>query len=211
MRVQGSGEESTGMKTEKEIVLVLGGTRSGKSSYAQRLAESRWRHPLYLATAETLDSEMANRVKLHRQQRGPHWGCAEEPLDVARIIRTTTPNRDGVLLDCATLWLTNVLLKEGELSVKSRKQDLIAALRESQTDVIIVSNEVGMGIVPDSPLGRNFRDLQGWLNQDLAAIADTVLFIIAGLPLVLKGTLPQSTGSIDKHPQNREENAQGDS
>ncbi|MEI6789111.1 MAG: bifunctional adenosylcobinamide kinase/adenosylcobinamide-phosphate guanylyltransferase [bacterium] len=180
------------MKNGKEIVLVLGGARSGKSSYAQRLAESRWKHPLYLAPAETLDSEMANRVKLHRQQRGPHWGCVEEPLDVARIIRTSIPKRDGVLLDCATLWLTNVLLKEGEPSVKSRKQDLLAALKESTTDVIIVSNEVGMGIVPESPLGRNFRDLQGWLNQDMAAVADTVLFIVAGLPLVLKGTLPQN-------------------
>jgi adenosylcobinamide kinase/adenosylcobinamide-phosphate guanylyltransferase len=180
------------MKNGKEIVLVLGGARSGKSSYAQRLGEARWRHPLYLAPAETLDDEMANRVKLHRQQRGPHWGCAEEPLDVARIIAGTVPKRDGVLLDCATLWLTNVLLKEGEASVKSRKQDLLATLKESPTDVIIVSNEVGMGIVPDSPLGRNFRDLQGWLNQDLAAVADTVLFIIAGLPLALKGAVPQN-------------------
>jgi adenosylcobinamide kinase/adenosylcobinamide-phosphate guanylyltransferase len=178
------------MKNGKEIVLVLGGARSGKSSYAQRLAESRWTHPLYLAPAETLDVEMADRVRLHRQQRGPHWGCVEEPLDVARIICEPVPKRDGVLLDCATLWLTNVLLKEGEASVKSRKQDLLTALRNSPTDVIIVSNEVGMGIVPDSPLGRNFRDLQGWLNQDLAAVADTVLFIIAGLPLALKGTVP---------------------
>ena len=174
----------------KRIVLILGGARSGKSTYAQRLAEAWWTRPLYLAPAETLDQEMADRVKLHREQRGAHWGCAEEPLDVARVIRDTIPARDGVLLDCATLWLTNVLLKEGEPAVRARKKELIAALKDSAGDVIIVSNEVGMGIVPEHPLGREFRDLQGWLNQDLAAVADTVLFIIAGLPLALKGTIP---------------------
>lgn len=178
------------MKAGKTITLVLGGARSGKSSYAQRLAEERWAHPLYLAPAETLDDEMAERVKKHRQQRGPRWACAEEPLDVARVILASTPKRDGVLLDCATLWLTNVLLKEGEPAVKTRKQALLGALQNSPTDVIIVSNEVGMGIVPESPLGRDFRDLQGWLNQDLAAVADTVLFILAGLPLALKGSIP---------------------
>lgn len=172
------------------IVLVLGGARSGKSTYAQKLAEAWWSHPLYLAPAETLDAEMSERVRRHQEQRGPRWGCAEEPLDVARIIRDPRPKRDGVLLDCATLWLTNVLLKEGAPAVQRRKQELIDALRNAPTGVIIVSNEVGMGIVPESALGREFRDLQGWLNQDLATIADTVLFIIAGLPMVLKGTLP---------------------
>jgi adenosylcobinamide kinase/adenosylcobinamide-phosphate guanylyltransferase len=96
------------------------------------------------------------------------------------------PKRDGILIDCATLWLTNVLLQEGEPAVQTRKKELITALRTSPCDVIIVSNEVGMGIVPDSALGRTFRDLQGWLNQDLAAIADEVLFVIAGIPLKIK-------------------------
>lgn len=178
------------MKTGKDIILVLGGARSGKSTYAQRTAESRWHKPLYLAPAETLDGEMAARVAKHRQQRGPKWGCAEEPLDVAGVIRSSTPERDGVLLDCCTLWLTNVLLKEGAPAVKTRTQDLLHALADSPTGVILVSNEVGMGIVPESPLGREFRDLQGWLNQDLAKAADTVLFIVAGLPLILKGKLP---------------------
>jgi len=180
------------MKGNKQIVLVLGGARSGKSTYAQRLAEQWWMKPLYLAPAETLDQEMANRVKLHQQQRGARWACVEEPLDVARVICDTAPAHDGVLLDCATLWLTNVLLKEGEPAVRARKQELLAALKTSHTGVIIVSNEVGMGIVPESSLGREFRDLQGWLNQDLATVADIVLFIIAGLPLVLKGTLPHN-------------------
>lgn len=174
------------MSVKHKIVLVLGGTRSGKSAHAQHLAETRWQHPLYLATAETLDPEMVKRVQLHRQQRGAKWGCTEEPLDLARVILATDPPRDGILLDCATLWLTNVLLKEGEPAVQTRKRDLIAALKASPCEVIIVSNEVGMGIVPDSALGRSFRDLQGWLNQELAAIADSVIFVIAGIPLTLK-------------------------
>lgn len=169
-----------------KITLVLGGARSGKSTHAQKLAEQGWQHPLYLATAETLDQEMVERVKLHRTQRGPKWGCVEEPLDLARVIQTPMPKRDGILIDCATLWLANVLLKEGEPAVQTRKKELITALRTSPCDVIIVSNEVGMGIVPDSALGRTFRDLQGWLNQDLAAIADEVLFVIAGIPLKIK-------------------------
>lgn len=178
------------MNTYKQIVLVLGGARSGKSTYAQALAERWWPHPLYLATAETLDAEMANRVKLHKKQRGPCWDCIEETLDIARIIFGTDPVRDGVLLDCATLWLTNVFLKEGVESVRPRKQALLDSLKATTTSVIIVSNEVGMGIVPEYPMGRDFRDQQGWLNQELAAAADTVIFVIAGIPMVLKGTLP---------------------
>jgi len=169
-----------------KIVLILGGARSGKSAHAQKLAEQEWQHPLYLAPAEALDQEMEKRVKLHREQRGPKWGCVEEPLDVARVILDSKPLRDGILLDCATLWLTNVLLKEGEPSVKTRQQELIAALEVSPSDVIIVSNEVGLGIVPDSALGRTFRDLQGRLNQDLAAIADSVIFVTAGIPIKIK-------------------------
>lgn len=172
------------------VVLVLGGTRSGKSQYAQRLAEAWWSRPLYLATAEVLDAEMAARVKLHQQQRGNRWACVEEPLDVAGAIARTAPDRDGMLLDCVTIWLTNVLLKEGEAAVQVRKDALLAALGSTQRDVILVSNEVGMGVVPESKLGRQFRDLQGWANQDLAAVADTVVFVVAGLPLFLKGEAP---------------------
>ena len=179
------------VKPDPISVLVLGGARSGKSSYAQSLAESWWPSPLYLAPAETLDAEMAERVRKHREQRGPRWGCAEEPLDIARVIRTPPAGRDGILLDCATLWLTNVLLKEGEAAVQARKQELLAAIMGSTVGVIVVSNEVGMGIVPESELGRRFRDLQGWLNQDLARAADVVVLVVAGIPMVVKGSLPQ--------------------
>ena len=172
------------------VVLVLGGTRSGKSRYAQQLAESWWPRPLYLATAEVLDAEMAARVQLHQQQRGARWACVEEALDVAGAITHTAPDRDGILIDCVTIWLTNVLLKEGEAAVQTRKDALLAALAATPRDVILVSNEVGMGVVPESKLGRQFRDLQGWVNQDLAAAADTVVFVIAGLPLSLKGQAP---------------------
>jgi adenosylcobinamide kinase/adenosylcobinamide-phosphate guanylyltransferase len=182
--------EPQSLNRRGRIVLVLGGARSGKSTYAQRLAEQWWARPLYLATAETLDAEMVARVNLHKQKRGARWACVEETLDVAAVIRRETPPRDGILLDCVTLWLSNVLLKEGEPAIQARKEDLIAALRTNPTDVILVSNEVGMGVVPDSELGRQFRDLQGWMNQDLAAVADTVVFVIAGLPLVLKGSNP---------------------
>ena len=178
------------MNPEIQLVLVLGGARSGKSTYAQKLAEAWWQHPLYLAPAETLDNEMAERVRKHRDQRGPRWGCAEEPLDIARIIRKPTPPHDGVLLDCATLWLTNVLLKEGPAAVKTRQKELLDSLAASPAGVIIVSNEVGMGIVPESALGREFRDLQGWLNQDLARTADIVILVVAGIPLAIKGALP---------------------
>jgi adenosylcobinamide kinase/adenosylcobinamide-phosphate guanylyltransferase len=178
------------MNRSHPVVLILGGARSGKSTYAQKLAERWWPRPLYLAPAETLDDEMADRVKLHQENRGSRWACVEETLDIAKIIKDSTPARDGVLLDCATLWLTNVLLKEGVAGIEARKRALIDALKTCPTGVIIVSNEVGMGIVPEYPLGRDFRDQQGWLNQELAAIADIVIFVIAGIPMFLKGTLP---------------------
>ena len=177
-------------ESRKQLVLVLGGARSGKSTYAQRLAEKWWTSPLYLATAEALDTEMADRVQKHREQRGPRWGCAEEPLDIAKVVASHSPPTNGILVDCMTLWLTNVLLKEGSESVIRRKQELLLALQRRTTDIILVSNEVGMGIVPESALGREFRDLQGWLNQDLAKVADRVVFVAAGLPLALKGILP---------------------
>lgn len=170
-------------------VLVLGGARSGKSRFALSLAERWWPRPLYLATAEVADDEMKERVALHRQARGEHWGAAEEPLEIASIIRRPPPGRDGILLDCVTIWLSNVMLKEGEGAVRGRLDDLVDALRSSPLGIVLVSNEVGWGIVPATPLGRRFRDLAGWANQDLAAAADAVALVVAGLPLMLKGAV----------------------
>ncbi len=175
---------------KKQIVLILGGARSGKSGYAQKLAESSWRHPLYLATAQALDAEMAARIARHRRERNRRWRCVEEPLDLARVISRPPAGRDGILVDCLTLWLSNVLLQEGKAKLKIRKKALLASLRRSPRGVILVSNEVGLGLVPDNKLGRSFRDQQGWLNQDIAAAADVVVLLVAGLPLVLKGSLP---------------------
>ena len=178
------------MKTKPTITLILGGARSGKSSFAQHLAEQRWKAPLYLATAEILDHEMEDRIRIHKAKRGACWDCLEEPLNIAQAITQPHPGRDGILVDCLTLWLSNVLLKEGIAAIQGRKTELLQTLAAPPKNIILVSNEVGMGIVPDSQLGREFRDLQGWLNQDIATVADTVVFVAAGLPLMLKGTLP---------------------
>ena len=172
-------------------LLILGGARSGKSRLAQDLATRRWSHPVYLATAEILDDEMAERVRRHRRARALHWRCVEEPLEIARIIRRGVPGTDGILVDCLTLWLSNVLLKEGHGAFARRRAELVKALRQARQDVILVANEVGSGVVPDHALGRTFRDLAGWLNQAVAKEADTVVLVAAGLPLVLKGALPE--------------------
>ncbi len=172
-------------------LLVLGGARSGKSSFAQQLAERRWKRPLFLATAEVLDEEMARRVRKHRRARGARWRCVEEPLEIAGVLAHGPANTDGILVDCMTLWLSNILLKEGSGAIQKRRQTLLESVKKIRRDLILVSNEVGMGIVPENELGREFRDQAGWLNQALAAEVDTVVFVVAGLPLVLKGTLPR--------------------
>lgn len=172
-------------------LLVLGGARSGKSTYALKLAERRWRRPLYLATAEVKDQEMLRRVAAHRKARGPHWRCVEEPLEIAKVLAGGAAGADGILVDCLTLWLSNVLLQEGPAALETRKQALLAAVRRTRRNLILVSNEVGLGIVPEHALARTFRDQAGWLHQALAAEVDTVVFVAAGLPLALKGTLPR--------------------
>jgi adenosylcobinamide kinase/adenosylcobinamide-phosphate guanylyltransferase len=173
-------------KRRGHITLVLGGARSGKSSYATRTAETIFRIPVYVATAEPFDGEMAERIRRHRAARCRRWKCIEEPLDLAGALRRIPARSDGVLVDCVTVWLSNVLVREGDAAVEKRCKALLAAVRTVRKDLIIVSNEVGMGIVPDSLLGRNFRDAAGRLNQDLAAAADTVVFVAAGIPMILK-------------------------
>ncbi len=169
------------------LILVLGGARSGKSRYAQQLAERAWSRPVFLATAEVTDEEMGARIAKHKAARDARWQCVEEPFDLAGALARAAGQGDGVLLDCLTVWLGNVLVKEGAAGVAARQQALLAAVRARTGGLIMVSNEVGLGIVPEYPLGREFRDFAGWLNQALAAEADAVLFIAAGLPLALKG------------------------
>ncbi len=174
----------------ERVTFVIGGARSGKSSYALKLGEERWHAPLYLATAQILDDEMARRVELHQQSRGAHWNCIEEPINIASVIEEAARDHDGLLIDCLTLWVSNVLLSEGSSAVASRSSELMAVL-ETAPEVIFVSNEVGMGIVPDNAMAREYRDMAGRLNQDIADVADDVILMTAGIPQFLKGSKKQ--------------------
>lgn len=167
------------------ITLVLGGARSGKSRHAERLVEGAAEGGTYCATAEPGDAEMAERIAAHRARRGAFWRTVEVPLALPAAIRAESRGDRPVLVDCLTLWLTNVMLAGRE--IEPGVAALIAALREAAGPVVLVANEVGLGIVPETPLGRRFRDAAGRLNQEIAALADRVVFMAAGLPLVLKG------------------------
>ena len=171
---------------KKEIVLVLGGARSGKSSWALQYTENHYDSYIFLATAEVMDEEMADRVRLHKEVRGPKWRLREEPLEIAQVLETDVAGVEAILIDCMTIWLSNVLLKMGEEKVLGYQNALLEALARTHQSVIIVSNEVGSGIVPEHPLGRQYRDMAGSLNQKLAAAADKVVMTVAGLPIFLK-------------------------
>ena len=171
----------------KELILVLGGTRSGKSSWALHYTEAQYRSHLFLATARSLDEEMAERIRLHKSSRGPDWQLIEEPIEISEAIRTRCSDVEAVLIDCLTVWLSNVLLEKGDEGIDRYQDDFLETLSAREQTVVVVSNEVGMGVVPESPLGRKFRDLSGQINQKIAAMADKVIFLTAGLPMVLKG------------------------
>lgn len=173
--------------TLPKLTLVLGGAASGKSHFAESLAKQGGDCPTYIATANVYDDEMADKVAAHRAMRGAQWHTIEEPVHVAAAINAA-PAHQPILIDCATLWLTNLVL--GDLDLADHSNALIAAARTSANPVIIVSNEVGQGIVPDNALSRRFRNAQGRLNRQIAAEADLVIAVMAGLPLTLKGTLP---------------------
>lgn len=170
------------------LTLVLGGARSGKSRMAERLVIGTGRPRIYIATAEAWDDEMAARIAAHREDRGAGWDTVEAPRDVCPVL-SRIPPKACVLLDCATLWLTNHLLAENDLDAEIAS--LLHALETCQAPVVVVSNEVGWGIVPENSLARRFRDEQGRLNQRLAASAGLVVAVMAGLPMVLKGELPK--------------------
>jgi adenosylcobinamide kinase/adenosylcobinamide-phosphate guanylyltransferase len=167
------------------ITLVLGGARSGKSRYAEGLITRAAAAATYIATAEPGDAEIAARIAEHRARRGRFWRTVEEPLDVAGAIQAQAAPERPVLVDCLTLWLSNLLLA-GRV-IEHDSEMLCSALRGAAGPVVLVANEVGLGLVPETSLGRQFRDAAGRLNQQLAAIADRVVFVAAGLPLVLKG------------------------
>jgi adenosylcobinamide kinase/adenosylcobinamide-phosphate guanylyltransferase len=170
-------------------VLVLGGARSGKTGFAERLAMRAGSEPAYLATAEALDGEMRDRVRTHQEQRQGRFATIEEPLDLTQALLRAANYHDVILVDCLTLWITNML--GANRNVAEAVEELALTLTEiDNARVILVSNEVGLGIVPDNPLARSFRDLAGSAHQRLAEICDDVYFIVAGLPMVLKGEQP---------------------
>jgi len=179
-------------------VLVLGGARSGKTGFAERLAMRAGNSPIYLATAQALDAEMLERVRMHQQQRHGRFSTLEEPLALTNALKAAAKTHDVILVDCLTLWITNLL--GANLNVADAVDGLVATLPEIDTArVILVSNEVGLGIVPDNALARMFRDLAGSAHQRLAEICDEVHFVVAGLPMTLKGPrLTESTTEQSK-------------
>ena len=178
------------------VTLVLGGARSGKSTYAEKLVDGTLtgdapRPALLIATADLADSahhgdaEMAARIAAHRQHRGSHWQTIEEPVDLAGVLRRRGTGGPPILVDCLTLWLSNLLLRGHDIAAAG--EALTAALMDARVDVVLVANEVGLGIVPDNALARRFRDEAGRLNMRLAQHAGRVVFLVAGMPMAIKG------------------------
>lgn len=178
------------------IILITGGARSGKSRFAEELALAYGGPLCYLATAQPYDDEMTERIGRHRQRRGAVWQTIEEPLLLPRALTRIDGEHRVILVDCVTIWLSNLLLSldenqpDAEAQVLSHLQHLAAVLQEMSTPVILVTNEVGLGIVPENRLARLFRDIAGQANQMLAAAAGEVHLVVSGIPMQLKGRTP---------------------
>ncbi len=170
--------------SQPRSTLILGGARSGKSSHGESLAEGHLGQLVYIATAQAYDGEMTKRIAAHVARRGPDWRTVEEPLDLAGAILDADKDDSFILVDCITLWLTNVLLGEHDLA--SHTDRLLEVVSGCAGPIVLVSNEVGLGIVPENALARRFRDEAGVLNQKLAQVAEGVVLVTAGLPLQLK-------------------------
>jgi adenosylcobinamide kinase/adenosylcobinamide-phosphate guanylyltransferase len=208
-----TGTEGLNMAKDPKIIFMTGGARSGKSSFALREAEKIEGGKLFVATAEALDGEMKKRIQMHKDERGQDWQTVEEPLDIINVLQRLDSRYDVVLIDCLTLWLSNVITRQdidGEVprseSESQRNTEdyariagpeidkLTNALKELKrsdldlpSNIIIVSNEVGMSIVPDSKLARAFRDIAGGMNQKIADISDEVYLVVSGIPVKIKG------------------------
>jgi adenosylcobinamide kinase/adenosylcobinamide-phosphate guanylyltransferase len=166
------------------LTFILGGARSGKSRRAQLLAETMPGAPIYVATAQAFDDEMADRIARHRSDRDGRWRTVEAPTELAAAIRTHGGNGNVLLIDCLTLWTSNIML--ADVDVDKAIDELVATLAASPGPIVVVSNEVGLGIVPDNALARQFRDHAGRLHQRVAGIADVVEWMVAGLTLRMK-------------------------
>ncbi|OQX63056.1 MAG: bifunctional adenosylcobinamide kinase/adenosylcobinamide-phosphate guanylyltransferase [Desulfococcus sp. 4484_241] len=173
----------------KNITLVTGGCRSGKSGYALKLAGCNENgKKVFIATCVPRDDEMRSRVEKHRQERGKGWETVECPLDLAGAIKRVEPGTNVILIDCLTLWTSNLLEQtQDTAAIMEHVKSLRNAMDRARSDIIIVTNEVGSGIVPENPLARHFRDVMGMVNSSMAAFADRVVWMVAGIPVVVKG------------------------
>ncbi|HEK1687724.1 TPA: bifunctional adenosylcobinamide kinase/adenosylcobinamide-phosphate guanylyltransferase [Pseudomonas putida] len=167
--------------------LILGGARSGKSRLAEQLAVASGLPVTYIATSEPLDGEMNERVRLHRERRPSDWGLIEEPLALARVLRAEADAGRCLLVDCLTLWLTNLLMLDDQQRLAEERDALLDCLASLPGTLILVSNETGLGVVPMGELTRRYVDLSGWLHQAVAERCERVVLTVAGLPLMLKG------------------------
>lgn len=170
-----------------DVTLVLGGARAGKSAFAEGLAQA-WKRRVYVATAVATDDEMAARIASHQARRGSDWRTVEEPVELAAAVRRESAPGTGLLVECLTVWLGN-LMHHGH-DVDAARETLLEALAAAAGPVVLVANEVGLGIVPDNAMARAFRDHAGRLNQAVARVASRVYFVAAGIPMTLKGPAP---------------------
>ena len=166
------------------ITLILGGARSGKSRYAEGLVRASGLTPVYVATAQALDAEMAARIAQHRARRDKSWRTIEEPVDLVGVLLRECRSGQAVLVDCLTLWLTNLMVAQRPVQADSTR--LLALLPSRSGDLVLVTNEVGLGVIPTDAMARAFIEHAGWLHQRIAEQADVVVFMAAGLPLHLK-------------------------
>ncbi len=169
------------------LELILGGARSGKSRFAERLAAESGLSVAYIATSQALDGEMTERIAHHRERRPAHWALVEEPLQLARVLREQAAVERCLLIDCLTLWLTNLLMLDDPARLAEERDALLECLDGLPGRVLLVSNETGLGVVPLGELTRRYVDEAGWLHQAVAERAQRVTFMVAGLPMTLKG------------------------
>ncbi|MGH7875654.1 MAG: bifunctional adenosylcobinamide kinase/adenosylcobinamide-phosphate guanylyltransferase [Candidatus Binatia bacterium] len=170
----------------QQIILITGGARSGKSKYAELRAQELGDRRLYVATAEAKDEEMAQRIAAHKKRRGNEWTTIEEPVELSSALLTRRGRADCALVDCLTIWLSNLLLRRDAKFAAEKVEELVAMLTSVDFHLVLVANEVGWGIVPDNVLARQFRDLAGWANQRIAAAASEVVLTVAGIPMTVK-------------------------
>jgi adenosylcobinamide kinase/adenosylcobinamide-phosphate guanylyltransferase len=173
------------------LALILGGARSGKSRYGLGLAARCPAPRLFVATGEPRDAEMEARIEAHQRERGSDWATREVPLELASALNDAQDHYGVIVVDCLTMWVSNLLMKEGasQGSIQTACEQLLSTLATTAAPTVLISNEVGWGIVPDNPLARKFRDQAGWLHQRLAQVSDLVVLVVAGVPMLIKSDL----------------------